>query len=143
MEVLGSELSNYTLLRGSFLVEPIRWTFALTLLRYGLREPQRAGGGSTEGESQCYECGIGSEKKLISNDRVRKTPRRQVERNAAHCVTDDDERETTSSVATATERAIWGVGSTITAVATLWRAVVDTGALDIWSFACMGAGRPC
>jgi hypothetical protein len=49
----------------------------------------------------------------------------------------------TTSVATAAERAIWGVGSTITAVAALWRAVVDTGALNIWSFACMGAGRPC
>jgi hypothetical protein len=28
-------------------------------------------------------------------------------------------------------------------VATLWRAVVDTGALNSWSLACMGAGRPC
>jgi hypothetical protein len=47
-------------------------------------------------------------------------------------------------VATTTERAIWGVGSTVTAVATLWRAVVDAaGALDIWSLACMGAGGPC
>jgi hypothetical protein len=64
-----------------------------------------------------------------------------VERNAAHCVHDDG-REDATSVATATERAIWGVGSTITAVAALWRAVVDTGALNIWSFACMGAGRP-
>jgi len=47
-------------------------------------------------------------------------------------------------VATATERAIWGVRSTVTAVATLWRAVVDTGSpFNIWSFACTGAGRPC
>jgi hypothetical protein len=36
-------------------------------------------------------------------------------------------------VATTTERAIWGVGSTVSAMATLWRAVVDTGALNSWS----------
>jgi len=67
------------------------------------------------------------------------TPTRRVERNAAHRMHD---ARVTTSVATATERAIWGVGSTIPTVATLWRAVVDAGSVDIWSFACTGACRP-
>lgn len=70
----------------------------------------------------------------------------KMERNTAHCVNDDDERITTS-VATTTERAIWGVGSTVSAVATLWCAVVDTGALNSWSLACCvtvrGGGHGC
>ena len=65
-----------------------------------------------------------------------------MEWNAAHRVHDDDERKAPSA-ATAAERAVWGVGSTITAVATLWCAVVGTGTFIIWSLARMGAGRPC
>lgn len=45
-------------------------------------------------------------------------------------------------MAAAAERAIWGVGSTIATVTTLWRAVVDTGALAIRSRASVNA-RPC
>lgn len=45
-------------------------------------------------------------------------------------------------MAAAAERAIWGVGSTIATVTTLWRAVVDTGALVIWSRASVNA-RTC
>lgn len=57
------------------------------------------------------------------------------------CGHDDDERKPLS-VATTAERAIWGVGSTISAVTTLWRAIVHAGTLNVWSFACMGAGGP-
>ena len=55
-----------------------------------------------------------------------------------------NERETGSvAVAAAAERAIWGVGSTVTTVATLRRAEVDTGSFNAWSFASVGAGPCC
>lgn len=54
--------------------------------------------------------------------------------------TDDAKIERSISVAAAVERATWGMGSTITTVATLWRTKVDAGALNIRSFAGMDVG---
>ena len=44
-----------------------------------------------------------------------------------------------SSVATAAEWAIWGMGSTIATMAALWCTMVDTGTLVIGSYAGLGA----
>ena len=71
MEVLGFGASTTPLLRRA------DWTFVLTLLglRYGLR-CLKGLGGSTEGKVANVMCvWHWSEKKLISNDRVRKTPK--------------------------------------------------------------------
>lgn len=75
---------------------------------------------------------------MIESENSKATDVRGILRTACMTMARGDPK----SVATAAEGAIWGVGSTITTVATLWRTVVDAWTFDIRSFGCTGARRP-
>ena len=72
---------------------------------------------------------------------TRQKPKDNIGKINTHCT--KERYIESSSVATAAKWAIWGMGSTIATMATLWCTMVDTGTLVIGSYTGVDARRRC